>query len=68
MEVLIMANNGWFRCDKCGKLFDVDMPYMGELQENVRNTHGFIINGYDLMFRGVCPDCQKKGAEKADGK
>ncbi|MCI6443474.1 MAG: transcriptional repressor, partial [Clostridia bacterium] len=22
------------RCDKCGKLFDVDMPYMGELQEN----------------------------------
>ena len=56
------------RCDKCGKLFDVDMPYMGEIQENVRNTHGFIINGYDLMFRGVCPDCQKKGAEKADGK
>ena len=56
------------RCDKCGKLFDVDMPYMGEIQENVRNTHGFIINGYDLMFRGVCPDCQEKGAEKADEK
>lgn len=56
------------RCEECGKLFDVDMPYMSNLQESVRDTHGFIFNGYDLMFRGVCPDCQKNGAEKADEK
>ena len=56
------------RCEKCGKLFDVDMPYMSNLQKSVRDTHGFIFNGYDLMFRGGGRDCQKKGDEKADEK
>ena len=46
------------RCEKCGKVFDVDMPYMDHLVDNISNKHGFKINGYELVFSGVCPECQ----------
>ena len=29
------------RCEKCGRIFDVDMPYMEDLEARIRDTHGF---------------------------
>ena len=49
------------KCTKCGRVFDVDMPYDSELEEKVANKHGFLLTGHTIMFTGVCPDCQKKG-------
>ena len=49
------------KCEKCGRVFDVDMPYDSELEEKVANKHGFLLTGHTIMFTGVCPDCQKKG-------
>lgn len=45
------------RCLKCGRVFDVDMDYIRDLEKKIRNTHGFEFSGYDLMFKGVCPEC-----------
>lgn len=45
------------RCLQCGKVFDVDMDYIPNLEKSVKNTHGFQLSGYDLMFRGICPQC-----------
>lgn len=47
------------RCEKCGRVFDVDMEYVTGLEQNIRNTHGFAFTGYDILFRGICPDCQE---------
>lgn len=47
------------KCEKCGRVFDVDMPYDSELEEKVANKHGFLLTGHTIMFTGVCPDCQK---------
>lgn len=47
------------KCEKCGRLFDVDMEYVIGLEKNIRNDHGFTFTGYDIIFRGVCPDCKK---------
>ena len=47
------------KCEKCGRLFDVDMEYVSGLEKNIRNDHGFTFTGYDIIFRGVCPDCKK---------
>ena len=48
------------RCRHCGMIFDVDMPYRSDLTEDVIDSHGFKIEGHQIMFDGVCPDCQKK--------
>ena len=53
-----------FRCDchyhaicrECGVVYDVEMP-SEELLSSVRDTHGFQIEGFDIIFTGLCPDC-----------
>ncbi|WP_295578909.1 Fur family transcriptional regulator [uncultured Oscillibacter sp.] len=45
------------RCEACGRVFDVDMPYLGALEQGVRNPQGFRFTGYELLFRGICPSC-----------
>ena len=46
------------RCEKCGRFFDVDMEYVTGLEKGIRDSHGFAFTGYDILFRGICPDCQ----------
>lgn len=48
------------RCLECGRVFDVDMAYISDLEERIRDTHGFTFSGHDLMFKGLCPDCRSK--------
>lgn len=47
------------RCMKCGRVFDVEMDYIEHLEQGIRDDHGFIISGHDIMFRGICPDCRE---------
>lgn len=49
------------KCTKCGRVFDVDMPYEPNLADKIGDKHGFLLTGHTIMFMGVCPDCQKKG-------
>ena len=53
-------NHCHVKCEKCGRLFDVDMDYISGLESNIRDTRGFDFTGYDIIFRGICPDCKKK--------
>ena len=46
------------RCEKCGRVFDVDMEFVTGLEQGIHDTHGFAFTGYDILFRGICPDCQ----------
>ena len=48
------------RCEECGRVFDVDMPYMEHLENDIKDKHGFKVSGYNLVFTGICPECQKK--------
>lgn len=48
------------RCTKCGEMFDVDMPYIKNLEENVKDFHGFSEVSYDIIFKGICPTCRAK--------
>lgn len=49
------------QCTVCGRVFDIDMDYMEELERKIRDRHGFQITGHRIMFQGVCPQC---GASK----
>ena len=57
-------NHCHIKCDKCGRLFDVDMDYISGLENNIRDTRGFDFTGYDIIFRGTCPECKKHSAPK----
>ncbi len=46
------------KCRVCGQIFDVDMPYCPDLASQVLDTHGFKIEGHEIIFDGVCADCQ----------
>lgn len=46
------------RCEKCGRVFDVDMEFVSGLEKNIRDPHGFQFNGYDIIFKGICPACR----------
>jgi len=44
-------------CLHCRRVFDVELKSPPHLQELLADTHGFAVSGYDLLFRGVCPEC-----------
>lgn len=46
------------RCLKCGKIFDVDMEYIKDLEKTIQNIQGFELKGHDIMFKGICPLCK----------
>lgn len=58
-------NHCHVRCEQCGRLFDVDMEYITGLEQNIRNTQGFDFTGYDILFRGICPECKKASAQRS---
>jgi len=44
-------------CVKCGKVFDVEMKFIADLEKNIKETHGFQFIGHDVIFKGICRDC-----------
>ena len=51
------------KCTTCGKIFDLEMDYMEDLEKAIHNAHGFVFSSHDIMFRGICPQCME-----SDGK
>ena len=46
------------KCSKCGKIFDVDMEYMKDLEKMVKNVNGFEFTSHDIIFSGICTKCK----------
>lgn len=53
-------------CVRCGKMYDVDMEVISDVKERISNTHGIKYIGYDILFKGVCPACQKEHVDKKE--
>lgn len=55
-----------FKCSRCGRVYDVDMPYQNDMLSKIRNTNGFLIQRHDIVFQGICPECgaQKQAQQK----
>ncbi|MHB2017516.1 MAG: Fur family transcriptional regulator [Candidatus Xenobia bacterium] len=48
------------RCQECGRLEDVDADF-GALPAP---RHGFKVARYEVVFHGVCPECQKAAPKR----
>ena len=51
-------NHYHFRCDKCGKVLDIDEPFDEKLNERIAKKTGFKIRSHQLEFHGLCQDCK----------
>lgn len=56
----LCSNHYHVRCVKCGRVFDVDMEYMADIDKSIKDTHGFVFTGHDIVFKGICPECKNK--------
>jgi Fur family peroxide stress response transcriptional regulator len=52
-------NHYHFRCDKCGLVFDVDLPVDEEIDRKAAQKTRFEVLYHRLEFRGVCENCRK---------
>lgn len=44
-------------CDKCGKVDDLEIN-TGNMLSNIKNSFGYAVKGYTVVFFGTCPDCK----------
>lgn len=47
-----------FYCDRCGKVIDIDEPVDVSLEIRIAEKTGLQINHHNLVFSGLCLDCQ----------
>jgi len=55
----ICSNHYHAKCLKCGRVFDVDIEYKAALEKSIKNTHGFLFSGHDIVFKGICSECDR---------
>ena len=54
-----IINHYHVRCVKCGNVSDVDMDTINDMNGRIKDTHGIKFIDYDILFKGICPSCQK---------
>ena len=52
-----MNVHGHFKCEKCGKIFDIDVD---KRLLDTKNLENFEIKEQHLYFKGICQDCLNK--------
>ena len=53
------------QCTRCKQVSDIELFEDIVLNREKMNTYGYELESYELVFNGICPDCQKNHAAKA---
>ena len=48
------------QCTYCKQVSDIELQDDIVLNSDSMDTHGYELKSYELVFNGICPDCQKK--------
>lgn len=49
-----------FRCDRCGRVFDLDEPVDKTIEARIARKTGFTVTNHRLELSGLCLDCQQR--------
>lgn len=52
------------KCLACGNIADVDMEYITDIESKIKDSYGYEITGYTMIFKGFCPDCLNSSSTK----
>ncbi|AZR74844.1 transcriptional repressor [Anoxybacter fermentans] len=53
-------NHYHFCCFECNRVYDIDIPVLQTINEEVSNKTGNIVHHHRLEFYGICKNCQEK--------
>ncbi len=59
------SNHYHVRCALCGRVDDLSIQPLSDIERKVREISAYEIIGHRLEFRGVCPSCKMRGKGKA---
>lgn len=48
-----------FRCEACGGVFDLKLPYDTALDEQALHSSGHTVKGHSTFFYGICARCKQ---------
>ena len=48
------------RCQSCGNFCDLPATGIAEINKQIAEASGYAVKSYEILFNGICPDCQKK--------
>lgn len=51
------------RCVRCGRIFNLETDGMENIDRQIEQKTGFMIEKHSITFQGVCPEC-KRGDHK----
>ena len=56
----ILARHYHIKCNHCGKFMNVEnFDYFHDLDDKLATATGFKMEHHDIVFSGLCPECQK---------
>ena len=55
-----VAPHAHLYCEKCNRVFDIDMEISNDIANRAIEKTGAVINNYRLDFYGCCEECRKK--------
>jgi Fur family peroxide stress response transcriptional regulator len=58
----MMGKHYHIQCIDCKEVGDVEVFSAIDLGEDELDLHGYELHSYEIVFNGICPDCQKKRA------
>ena len=47
-------------CESCNRVFEVENDLLDEIEKEIERKYKFKIHDHNVMFYGVCKDCEKK--------
>lgn len=56
----MIDNHYHFLCEKCKRVFDLNLAYLNNLEEEISDMDGFVLNYHRLVYIGLCPDCARE--------
>ncbi|MCD7780710.1 MAG: transcriptional repressor [Candidatus Gastranaerophilales bacterium] len=54
------CNHYHFICKKCKTVYDIEAGVAPFVIENTQQLTSFIITNYDIVFHGICKECQSE--------
>lgn len=63
----ILARHYHIKCTACGKFSNVEnFDYIPDMDAKVAAVTGYKMNHHDIVFSGICPECQKLEQERGE--
>ena len=58
------ARHEHIRCERCGAVVGIPGQLLEEALPQVERVTGYVVSGYELLFRGLCPACADAAPEQ----